>query len=231
MDNGVGVCRIGYALAMTTAAASVLRGYTVTFQASSYPYPDGHANIVTESFLESLADEMIIIDTDIVFTPKHLEMLLSHDVPLVSGIYPKKKLGLEFPIIPLPGTDTQSAFALDGENPLVEVECVARGFLRIHRDVFGSLDKHPDIMCYRCSETGRNTTEYWKNIIGGHSDDFEFCRRYRSLGGKVLVDKRILTKHAGNIDYPVKGTYASPAGDNNDKSRRENLSREHIGVT
>jgi hypothetical protein len=207
LDNGGGTARIGWAVSMIAAAASVLRKYDLLIESMAFPYPDGNANIATQYFMESDCDELIFIDIDVVFKPEHLAMLLSHDVPFVAGIYPKKKLGLEFPVVLLDETDPREAFRLNGSNPLVEVECAARGFYRIKREVFEVLRKHPDVPYYHCIETKRMQHEYWRNAIGGYSDDFNFCRRWREMGGKVWVDKRCLLEHAGNINYPVKGSY------------------------
>jgi hypothetical protein len=205
MNNGTGLCRMEWASAWIRLGLSgVLGPYNIICETLSFPYPDGNANIATHLFLKSKADEMVIIDTDIVFTPKHVGMLLSHDVPLVSGIYPKKVMGLEYPIGPL--ESDPDPFSHNGAS-LCEVEYVARGFLRIKREVFESLKNLPDIVSYHCPHSNEDQLEYWKNFPGGDSDDFNFCKRYRAVGGKVFVDKRITLQHAGNVLYPIKGTY------------------------
>lgn len=201
----MGLSRTRWAYSMMRAFLSsgcLGKGRRVSIEPFSFPYPEGTANIATEAFLSTGLDEMVIIDTDIVFQPEHLTMLLSHDVPLVSGIYPKKVLGLEYPIMPLP--NDPEPFKLNGSN-LVEVECVPRGFLRVHRSVFELMKPH--VTKYHCFETGAEAWEFWKNRVGGSSDDFEFCHKYRELGGKVMVDKRITLLHDGNVLYPIKGTY------------------------
>lgn len=205
MDNGMGLSRTRWAYSMIRAVLSnkcLGKGRIVSIEPFSFPYPEGTANIATASFLQTGLDEMVIIDTDIVFQPEHLTMLLSHDVSLVSGIYPMKKLGLEYPIVPL--KSDPDPFRLNGSD-LAEVECVPRGFLRVHRSVFELMKPH--VAEYDCFESGMRSWEFWKNRIGGSSDDFEFCRKYRELGGKVYVDKRITLMHDGNALYPIKGTY------------------------
>src|SRR5881394_2294227 len=177
MDNGMGLYRTGWALSMMSMLMHrCLKGRKLMMESFSFPYPEGAANIATAAFLMTDCDEMVIVDTDIIFQPHHMEMLLSHKVPLVSGIYPKKNPGLEFPIIPLPSDP--EPFKLNGSN-LAEVECVPRGFLRIHRDVFELMKK--DVTQYICPETLQPSWEFWKNNVGGSSDDFAFCRRYRKL--------------------------------------------------
>lgn len=185
------------------AISGVLSGRAVTWNRFSYPYPNGIMQAVSHDFLKSAADELVMIDTDIVFTPEHLSMLLSHDVPFVGGIVPKRTLGLEIaafnyePFAP-------DAFA-EGVNPLVDADC-GRGFVRIHRSVFETVKPH--VPTYVDDQgNGEIRSEYFQSKPGGHSEDFAFCELYRKLGGKPCVDQRILVGHEGAIVYPVKGTF------------------------
>jgi hypothetical protein len=158
-------------------------------------------NVATADFMDSDCEEMLVIDTDVVFKREQLDMLLSHDVPLVFGLYPKKMTGLIFPVMAL---DEGNPFG-KSEEPLVEVECCARGFMKVRKEVFEALK--PITPTYEDSDTGKTEFEYWQNLPGGHSEDFNFCRNYRKVGGKVLVDQRITTQHAGMAIYPIQGTY------------------------
>lgn len=203
IDNGMGLSRTSWAISMFGLALSpVLADYDVIAQGISYPYPDGAMNIATADFLESGADRMLVIDTDEIFSPAHVELLLSHDEPFIAGIYPKKKPGLEFPIVPLESNPEPFA---PGQPDPVEVARCARGFLNVHRSVFETMRPHVEEITD--NETGRKTGLYWRNLPGGHSEDFAFCDLWRSLGGRVLVDKRCTVKHEGSAVYPIPGTY------------------------
>ncbi len=204
MDNGCGTARKEHLMSMIAlCGSSVLKGRKVIFDPLTYPYPDGNANIATWDFLESGCDEMVVVDLDVEFNPNHMAWLLSHDVGIIGGIIPKKQPGLQYSIIPLESNPDP----FSGPNDLCEVEVVCRGFMRIKREVFELLEGHPDVMQYTCLETQRLTWEFWRNVAGGTSDDFNFCRRYRSMGGRVYVDRRCTVQHAGNVTYPIKGTY------------------------
>lgn len=204
LDNGCGTGRIGWAVGMIAAAATILRKYDLIIDPRSYPYPDGNANIATQDFLETDCDKLVFIDIDVVIDdPKKLDILLSHDVGVVGGIVPKKKPGLEYSIIPLESDPDP----FSGDTDLCEVYRVCRGCMIIKREVFEILKDHPEVTQYTCLETGRLQWEFWRNIAGGTSDDFNFCKRYRDLGGKVYVDRRCTLFHDGNVRYPIKGTY------------------------
>ncbi len=207
LDNGMGLSRTSWAMSLAQASLTVLRDYGVTLRGLSYPYPDGAANIAANEFLQSDCDEMVLIDTDVIFTPNHLRWLLSHDEPLVFGLYPKKVRGLHFPCEWL--DETICPFAADahadGVNPLVEVRRTARGFMRAHRYVFEKLKgvswKVPNF------HGEGEIYEFWKNLPGGHSDDFRFCDQWRAIGGRILIDQRITAQHEGSIVFPIPGTF------------------------
>lgn len=174
--------------------SEVFKNHEVTAESISYPYPDGALNIATKLFMESGVDRMLVIDTDVIFEPRDVALLLSHDVPFVAGLYPKKVRGLEFPMMPLNENDTPADIFADdphfpGVEPLVEVAAIARGFCAIKREVFEKVGST------------------WKNMPDGSSEDFELCKRMRAAGIKVLVDQRVLLKHEGSAVYPIPGTF------------------------
>lgn len=206
IDNGIGLSRTNWAIAMfALGISSVLKQWEIVATSISYPYPDGAMNIATHDFLESDCDRMLVIDTDIIFTPKQVEWILSHDAGFVAGIYPKKKEGLELCCAPLNG---QNPFAPDplaeGVRPLVEVARVGKGFINVHRDVFEALKSETTEFD---GEGNRKMREYWRTLRGGHSEDFDFCDRIRAHGFKVYVDQRCTLRHEGSAIYPIKGTW------------------------
>ena len=113
----------------------------------------------------------------------------------------KKEVGLNFPVLAL--DDNLHPFQQDG--PLCEVQCTARGFMRAHRSVFEKLK--PFVPLKKDVVTGGMIHCYYQNPPEGHGDDFEFCKLWRKHGGRVMVDKRICTQHAGSALYPIPGTY------------------------
>lgn len=206
IDNGLGIARTTWAVSFAFACLSVLRKYEVTLQHISYPYCAGALNIASNDFLASGADEMVVIDTDIVFKPQQLEWLLGHDEPLVFGIYPKKEIGLKFPMEWL---TEENPFAVnplaEGVQPLVEVKRIARGFMRIARQAFEVVAGN--VPTYIDPQTQKECREFWGTLPGGHSEDFAFCDLWRAKGGRVLVDQRIVAQHEGTAVYPIPGTF------------------------
>jgi hypothetical protein len=159
-------------------------------------------NHATAEFLKTDAESMVIIDTDVIFEPRHVELLLSHkDIAIIAGIVPQRKPGLTYSIEPLPG----STDPLAGDMDLCEVAASCRAFMRVPRKVFEVLEGL--VPEYVCPYTNETRYEFWHPLPGGHSEDFNLCYMWRKVGGKVFIDKRITAKHEGSAVYPLPGTY------------------------
>jgi len=195
IDNGTGIVKARYAY----SALAGLSGRGLAMARFSQPYPTRALNMATSAFLSTDCDEMLVIDCDIGFNRSDVDMLLSHDVPLVYGIYPKKTLPLEWCLATL--TD-ESPFG--GPEPLCEVRRAGRGFMRVHRSVFEKMK--PLVPSY--TNHGGEEWQFWHegcdNDGEWRSEDWWFCDNWRKLGGKVLVDQRIVLTHVGDFAYGLE---------------------------
>lgn len=207
LDNGMGLCRAKTAGAMFNAAlCGVFAGRKITWVNISSPYPGAIMNIAANQFLASGCDEMICHDLDIVYTAQQMAWLLDHDVEFVGGIVPKRVLGLELAIYPYEPL-AENPFA-DGVKPLVDA-AFGRGFMRVHRTVFEKLKEHVPTYSdeMEVGGNGAERFEFFRYKPGGHSEDFALCEDYRKIGGKTWVDQRIVTRHIGEAEYPIQGTF------------------------
>lgn len=192
IDNGMGLSVTGWAVSMMAA----LQGQSV-FCHLSTPYPGYAMDIATKQFLESDCDEMIVIDTDLVFKPQDLAHLREHDEPLVFGLYSKRTVKFDPPVVPIVGQENPAL----QPGVLWEVQKTARGFMRVHRSVFETMRPHVKLM--ENTEFGSMHC-YWPTSYDGTSEDFAFCAKWRELGGRVLIDKRVFVGHVGQAKFPIK---------------------------
>jgi hypothetical protein len=199
LDNGMGLVTAGFAMSFAIG----LNGRRFKGARISFPNPDGAMNMATEMFLESDCERMFIADGDLIFTKRDVDFLLSHDVPLVFGCYPKRILQWTLCGSVLEGTNPFVPDPMaEGVNPLVAVDWMGKGFMSVHRDVFATLE--PATPVYDSLDTGNPIHEFWKSLPGGHSEDKQFCRAYRASGGAVYADQRIiLQEHQGQFSFPV----------------------------
>lgn len=146
-------------------------------------------NSLVRRFLDTDAEYLIFIDSDIVFSGDDVLKLLSHEKDIVCGLYPKKTVdwgAVRWAVnnnvenlqdyaaeYVLNATETPSAVASNG---VVEIMHAGTGFMCIHRRVFEQLaDKVPS---YRESTVTVNG-ERQKNPDG--TDKFPLTKEFFSL--------------------------------------------------
>jgi len=121
IDNGMKLVRASYSACMFGLGVScALAGRRIVFEPFSHPDPCATMNLATHAFLQSGCDRMVIIDGDHIFQPSDVARLVSHDLPLVSGLYPKKTIEPEWTIMPMNGESPEVLFA-EGSQSLIEV--------------------------------------------------------------------------------------------------------------
>jgi len=132
-----------------------------------------------------------------------VERLRAHDLPIVSGIYPKKSKR-ELAIHALPGT---GAITFGGGGGLIEVLYAPTGFLLVRREVYDTLRKQLNLP--EClADTGRTLVPYYAPLIRPDddgswylADDFAFCERARQCGYKIMADTTLRLFHIGSYSF------------------------------
>lgn len=161
---------------------------------------DDARNGMVHAFLESDCTDMVFIDADVAFRPENLLRLVQHDAELVAGVYPKKQDPAEFPVLPLGGERWARP---DG---LVEVAGAPTGFMRIARATIEKLvEAHKDRHFYPQGPTdGRPHPILFERTLEESrrwSGDYSFCRKWRAIGGKVLIDPEMDFGHVGSFAW------------------------------
>ena len=168
-------------------------------------------NVLTAEFLRTDCTHMLQIDCDLIFSADHVKRIVSHNVDVVGGAYPKKQDGnLEWVINTLPNQAQIKAT----KNRLLQVKYVGTGFMCVKRRVFEKMRKaYPDSK-YRADYAGREMEfDYWpmsvyrknKKDEGRYlSEDWFFCQRWQDMGGKVYLDTGTILKHIGPAIYPLQ---------------------------
>jgi hypothetical protein len=135
--------------------------------------------------------DLLFIDGDIGWKPGDALRLLSHDAPVVAGTYRLKTDDrLEFAAHPWPAPTNDAG--------LCDVEKVGAGFFRIRKDAAKLMfEAYPNLVYRHGSAThvgAFNPVCENGELVG---EDHSFCRRWRNIGGKVLVDPAIKLDHWG----------------------------------
>jgi hypothetical protein len=147
--------------------------------------------------------ETLWIDADTAFHPDMVDRLRAHDLPIVSGIYPKKSKR-ELAIHTMPGTK-EIVFGKAGG--LIEILYAPTGFLLVRRAVYDKLREQLKLPhCF--ADTGRTLVPYYAPLIRPDgdgwwylADDFAFCERARLCGFKIMADTTVRLLHIGSYAY------------------------------
>lgn len=174
----------------------------------------GHADIyllraqIVASFLaDKDATDLVMIDSDVGWEPGGLIKLLSHDVDLVAGSYPKRQDPITFMF--RSELDEGGALMGDPDTGLIEVWGMPGGFMRMKREALEKMVAHyPDLEALDnmvpTGKTCRLFDPYWIRTSTGNrvlSEDYAFCQRWRDMGGKVFMDASISMAHIGTKAY------------------------------
>lgn len=195
LDNGLGSCRIQFLASFVKAFS----GFEIVIASISDSHPGRGRNRAAANFLASGCDYMLFIDSDIIFTPQHIEMLMESAEPILAGIYCLKCEEVKPCLQTLPG---HQPLATGG---IIEVARTGTGFLRIHKSVFEKLKE----TTLEYVNHGRPEWDFFASGVVDKewlSEDWYFCDLARKAGFKVMVDTRIQLGHEGNIVYPIKRT-------------------------
>lgn len=205
LDNGNGDVKANFMLCAIEAFAN----YKIHMIRASDSHAGRGMNKVANAFLDSGCDIWINIDADLHFCAKDIERLLSHNLPLVYGVYPKKQDDTPSCICTL--TNDQP---LPDENGLVEVRRAGRGFMLVHRDLLERMKEEnggPAVAYHNHEKpewdffpSGVVTGEMSAQPEGKRewlSEDWYFCERARALGVKIRADSRIVLAHEGAKVY------------------------------
>jgi hypothetical protein len=156
--------------------------------------PYDHArNACVQQMLQGGYEWLFFLDSDVICPPETIHRLMHWGQPVVSGTYFRRSPphGVAVAI-----KNGQWVSQMPPENtPLMEVDFVGAGCLLAHRSVF---ERH-----YPESPPGKPWF-HWKVDQAGHvpagealSEDFEWNRKIRNMGYKILLDTGIKCLHVG----------------------------------
>ncbi len=179
------------------------RGYAV-WRVRGYSAIDAARNQMAYDALAQRFDELMWIDSDIVFDPDDVDKLRRHDLPLVCGIYPKKacrQLASAF----LPDT-RQVSFGVRGG--LTEILYCAFGFVHTRRLLYETIRRQLELPLCNQRFQGAPLVPYFAPLAVGEgeqawylNEDYAFCERARRCGFRILADTSIRLWHVGSYRY------------------------------
>lgn len=155
-------------------------------------------NMLISEFLSTDCTDIFWLDDDVQFSPQDWIKIVDGREPFLAGVYRVKNAQVRFPANWAGEPRVQ-------ENGYVEAEHVPFGFVRLTRAVLDRMiaglkpptwqegaKRHYELFGHEISHD-----LYW-------GEDYTFCNRWRSLGGKVWVDPTCELTHHGITGFTGK---------------------------
>lgn len=167
-------------------------------------------NQICSKFLETDFDELLMIDSDIMYDNQSVDRISSHNVGIVAAFYPKKAPGKTVWVANRTKEGGPLSTGAD-ENGLVKVETIGTGFMKIQRHV---LERMRDSgLAKRYIVDGTDIVEYEFfpfRVVNERlrSEDWAFCDNAHELGFDVYGDTKCVVKHLGSAIYPTPESLA-----------------------
>ncbi len=168
-------------------------------------------NMLSSLFMDNNSfTHMMFIDADIVWQPKHVLMLIQHDLECTIGIYPNKsyswngdKLGLN-PSSVIDNTSTNEND--DKYNPnLIRIKHGATGFMLLKKSALIRIqdDVETFILPGSNGEPIKLYNYFNCKVVDNDylTEDYYFSHLFNKNGGKIYADKRITLHHIGTHRY------------------------------
>lgn len=182
-------------------------------------------NFLVHKFLESSCDYLLFVDADVSFEAEDVLKMVSEDKDVIGGIYPKKMFNWNRIHQVSKNSDVTDGLHTSGLVYVVhtanktedinfggieEVDSIGTGYLLIKRSVFDALKPHvpsylatvdPNDLYYNIKfyEFFGVSIDPDTNIL--LSEDYDFCRKWRSIGGSVYAATYAVGTHTGAYTF------------------------------
>lgn len=165
-------------------------------------------NQMVRDFLDTDADALLMIDTDMIFTPDDLRKLAALDVPIAACAYMFDLETIDA-AINIPGQGPTSIISNPLSTEVGEVDFAGTGFMLIKREVFEAIgDKWFNHLTIEAPKVeGKDHDGWWL------WEDWSFCERARDAGFKIILDPTVRPGHLKVVTLTAGLDHMSPGGE------------------
>lgn len=159
-------------------------------------HPAMGRNQLAQDFMDSGADKIVFLDSDVTFEPGALLSLAMKPVDFVGGAYRFKMPDEQYPVGWINNPNVEPHKIAMNRVGLALVETLPGGFLCLSRKVFETLkERHPE-RAY--SHIGKTAHCYFQMRFEDgylYGEDSYFCKEWRDAGGQVWLDPELKLTH------------------------------------
>ena len=179
------------------------------------PYIVTARNVLVKKFIESDCDCLVFVDCDLSFSRNAIKKLIESGKDVCVGAYPFKEDQRFFSVKPVTKEKKITAVEINGDL-YIELVYGATGLMCIKRNVLERMIVEYNVLnyitrdgkLYSLFDTGHfnDIGEYSTEKPEWVGEDYNFCRRWRALGGKIWCYPNIDFEHIGN-GHTSRGNY------------------------
>lgn len=168
---------------------------------------DARNTILSQFHVTKHYTHAVLVDDDVHWAPGSIERLVGHPVDFVLGAYRLKQDGEKYPVRKLPGPMVCVDPRTGDPHPhgLIKIAGGPGGIMRLTRNVTERLvGAAPDDWYHQKKVTGGKAWRFFEFDVIDHeriSEDMNFCRKWRMIGGDVWCDPHITTHHMGMATF------------------------------
>ena len=154
-------------------------------------------NGIVKRFIDSQADVLLFIDSDMVFEIPTIEKLINAPFDVSAVNYRKKNNNIEYTAIPVlrDGVPT----GIKDKDTWVRVESAGTGIMAIKRQIIDSMiDRYPELVYEQNVPCLFDFTLKDGKYYG---EDYTFCQRASESGGKIYILADCFIGHIGDTVY------------------------------
>jgi len=180
-------------------------------------------NTLTEMFLRTGNDYLLFIDSDQGFNAEAVLKMIQEDLDLVGAAVPmkginwdnvkkaalekKEDLSRHTSIYNVNISEEQKKVFREDPSSTLEVDYIGTGLMLISRNVFQKLKEHTP--SYKSDQMnsggivyGETIYDFWRTGIDPESnrllsEDYNFCKMWKSIGGKIYLAPYVKVVHVG----------------------------------
>lgn len=150
---------------------------------------------------------LFFLDSDVTIPIDTLQKLLSHNLPIVCGLYKAKKPNGFFWAAWMRGSDPTGKMAFvpvaSWSGRLFEVDVIGAGCMLIHRKVFEEIRKKTDLPFFLWTKERNQTLldklDVPEPLMKQVSEDFWFCMLAKHTGFQIVVDGEVKCGHISTV--------------------------------
>lgn len=176
---------------------------TMNVKTGNADIADCRAMLVAEFLAGEEFTHLLFVDWDVTWPQGGLPRLLSHNVDMVCGLYPKRSDPVTFDFRSEFERGADMQFQLTDKG-LMEVWGVPAGFLLVKREALEKMAEAYEALSFKVEHKHIAVTKAWDlfetyRLEDGAKigEDYAFCQRWRDIGGKVYIDPGIPMGHIG----------------------------------